>query len=253
MDTHAITTPGAAARASVHPIAGRRRRTAREGRLPRVLRQMATGAAAAAMLHAALLGVFSRGEPYPELAWTDTTEAMTSLYVLVPWPLTALVLLWLANQRPALYTRAAFALLLTGVAGLVHVGRVSLADLPAHEGSLFSDYVALPGALTGWCLLTAFAMAAAVPSPRARILVVTAGLGAVVISVLTSADPVLAASFAAGAPLLAWFLASRLPGQREPRHRPADAWDPQGGVVPLHHRAPAHGPTPAPAPTRRAG
>ncbi|MEU1081669.1 hypothetical protein ABZ368_15775 [Streptomyces sp. NPDC005908] len=252
MDTQAITTPGAAARASVHPVAGRRE-TARETRLPRVLRHLATGAAAAAMLHAAILGVSSRRESYPALAWTDTAEAMTSLHVLMPWPLTALVLLWLASQRPVLYTRASLALLLTSVAGLAYVGRASLADLPAHEGSLFSDYVALPGALTGWYLLTALAMATAVPSPRARILVVTAGLGAVVVSVLTSGDPVLAASFAAGAPLLAWYLASHLPGQRGTRHRPADAWDPQGRLVPLHVRAPARAHTPAPALTRRVG
>ncbi|WP_225651791.1 hypothetical protein [Streptomyces pseudogriseolus] len=130
---------------------------------------------------------------------------------------------------------------------------MSLGDLPAYEASLFTHYVALPGALTGWYLLTALAMAAAVPSPLARILVVTAGLGGVVISVLTSADPVLAASFAAGVPLPAWYLASRLPGQRGTRHRPADAWDPQGRVVPLHDRAPARAHTPARALTRRAG
>ncbi|MBQ0888741.1 hypothetical protein KBZ94_28150 [Streptomyces sp. RM72] len=242
MNSHAIRAPGVAARASVRPIGSHPGRTVREGRVPGVLRRLATGAAAAAMLHAAVLGVSSRGEPYPELAWVGATQTLTSLYVLVPWPLTALILLWLARRQPALYARAALALLLTGAAGLAHCCWTGLDDLPAHEGSLFRDYVALPGALTGWYLLTALAMAAAVSSTRVRILVGTAGTGAVAISVLPSADPVTAASFAAAVPLLAWFLASRLPGQRAQRHRPADAWFPRREAVPLPHRAPAPAP-----------
>ncbi|MFE2050834.1 hypothetical protein ACFXAS_20285 [Streptomyces sp. NPDC059459] len=252
MDTHAIRTPEVAARASV-PIGSHPGKTVREGRLPGALRRLATGAAAAAMLHAAVLGVSPRGEPYPELAWTGTAEALNSLHVLVPWPLTAIVLLWLANQQPTLYARAALALLLTGAAGLAYSCWRGLGDLPALEGSLLRDYVALPGALTGWYLLTALAMAAAVPSTRVRILVMTAGTGAVIISVLPSADPVTAASFAAGVPLLAWFLVSRLPGQRALRRRPADAWTPRRGAVPLRNRVPARAAAPARVPARQAG
>ncbi|WP_327111204.1 hypothetical protein OG206_01145 [Streptomyces sp. NBC_01341] len=207
---------------------------------------MATGAAGVAMLHAAVLGVSSRGEPYPDLAWVDSAEAMTSVYVLVPWPLTALVLLWLASRRPALYVRTALALLLTSGIELAYACWVPLTHLPAHEGSLFREYVALPGALTGWYLLTALAMATAVLSHRVRAAVITAGLGIVVISTLTSTDPALAGLFAAGTPLLAWFVAGRVPAQRARWPRPAGSRDPQGGTVSFRTRAPARGPARTP-------
>ncbi|MEV8092241.1 hypothetical protein [Streptomyces nigra] len=263
MDTH-TTTPDSAAEAMVLRLREGRAEAERDTHLTGILRQLVTGAAAVAMLHAAVLGVFSHGEPYPDLAWLSTGEVMTSLYVLLPWPLTALVLLWLANQRPALYTRAAVALLLTSAAGLAHAGWTTLGDLPAHEGGLLREYLALPGALTDWYLLTAVATAVALPSHRARIAVVTTGLGAVMTSVLTSADPLRAALFAAGVPLLAWWVAGRFAGYRtEPRRRQADAWDPQGRVItaPARTRTRSHTPTRPPlrvparptAPTRQAG
>ncbi|MFJ3288633.1 hypothetical protein ACIPMW_25520 [Streptomyces sp. NPDC086669] len=264
MDTHTTTTRDAAVDATVPPVRDGRAEVARDTRLTAVLRQSATGAAAVAMLHAAVLGVFSHGEPYPDLVWLSTGDVMASLYVLLPWPLTALVLLWLANQRPALYARAAVALLLTSAAGLAHAAWTTLADLPAHEGSLLREYLALPGALTGWYLLTAVTTAVALPSPRARIAVATTGAGAVVTSVLTSADPLRAALFAVGVPLLAWWVAGRFPGYRtEPRRRQADAWDPRGRVVAARTptrtrtatrtRTPVRCPVRRTAPTRQAG
>ncbi|MFE7751301.1 hypothetical protein [Streptomyces sp. NPDC057428] len=214
---------------------------------------MATGAAAAAMLHAAVLGVSPHGEPYPDLAWVDSADVMTSLYVLVPWPLTAMVLLWLASRRPALYARAALALLLTSGSGLAYACWVPLTHLPAHEGSLFREYVALPGALTGWYLLTALAMATAVLSLRARVVSVTAGLGVVVTSALTSADPVLAGLFAAVVPLLAWFAAGLFAGQRAPGRRPADLRDPGAPMVSFRTRTPVRLAARRPVWTRQAG
>ncbi|MGW6961797.1 hypothetical protein [Streptomyces chartreusis] len=252
METHITTTPGASARATVPSVGDHRAEAARRARLPGLLRQLATGAAAVAMLHAAVLGVFSHGEPYPDLAWMSTGEVMTSLYMLLPWPLTALVLLWLANQRPTLYARAAIALLFTSAAGLGYAGWTTFGDLPAHEGSLLREYLAMPGALTGWYLLTAVAMATALPSPRARIAVVTAGLGAVATSVLTSADPLRAALFAAGVPLLTWWVAGRLPGQRTGRRRQqADSWYPQGRVVTSRTRSRSRTRPPVRVPARR--
>ncbi|MFD7405998.1 hypothetical protein ACFV7R_25705 [Streptomyces sp. NPDC059866] len=223
-----MSKPGAAAPAAfIRAKSGRRRDVhAQEAPLPRILRHAATGAAAAALLHAALLGV-SGPDPYPNLAWMDTAEAMSSLYILAPWPLTALVLLWLAHQRPVVYARAALALLLTSGAGLAYACWAPLEKLPAHEGSLIREYLALPGALTGWYLVMALAVVTAVPSARTRITVGVAALSAVVISVLASSHPWLAAASAAGIPLLTWFVAGRLPGQDTGRRRPADAWDPQ--------------------------
>ncbi|ANJ12055.1 MULTISPECIES: hypothetical protein [Streptomyces] len=249
MHTHAAKTPGIEVRASVRPIGSHPGGTVREGRVPGWLRRLSTGVAATAMLHGALLGVFPRGEPYPALARSGTTQMLSSLDALVPWTLTALVLLWLAGRQPALYARGALALLLTAAAGLAYSCWTDPGGLPAREGSLFRDYAALPGALTGWYLLTALAMAAAAPSIRVRILVATAGSGAVVISVLPSADPVTAAIFAAAVPLLAWFLTGRLPGRRARRRRRADAWYPGGEAMPPRDRAKAG----ACAPTRRAG
>lgn len=264
MDTHTTTTPDSAAEGTVLPLGGGCAEAARDTLLNAILRQLATGAAAVAMLHAAVLGVFSHGEPYPDLAWLSTGEVTTSLYVLLPWPLTALVLLWLANQRPALYARAAVALLLTSAAGLAYAGWTTFGDLPAHEGGPLREYLALPGALTGWYLLTAVAMAVALPSPRARIAVVTTGAGAGMTSVLTSADPLRAALFAVGVPLLAWWIAGRFPGYRpEPRRPQAGARDPQGRVIPVRTRprtrsrtrtrVPLRVPARPTAPTRHAG
>ncbi|MFF4243556.1 hypothetical protein ACFYY2_03670 [Streptomyces sp. NPDC001822] len=253
MEAHAVMTSGTAAQTSVHPIGTRRGVVVREARLSRILRHLATGAAGVAMLHAAVLGVSRRGEPYPDLAWVDSAEVMTSLYVIVPWPLTALVLLWLASRRPALYVRTALALLLTSGIELAYACWVPLTHLPAHEGSLFREYVALPGALTGWYLLTALAMATAVLSHRVRAAVVLAGLGIVVTSTLTSADPALAGLFAAGAPLLAWFVAGRVPAQRARWRAPADSRDPQSGTVSLLPRAPFRAPAQGPVRPRQAG
>lgn len=254
METHATTAPGVPAQATVPTVGERRAEVAREARLPGILRQLVTGAAAIAMLHAAVLGVFSHGRPYPDLAWTGSAEVMTSLYTLAPWPLTGSVLLWLANQRPALYARTAIALLLTGAAGLGYAGWAALGNLPGHEDRLFQEYVALPGALTGWYLLTAVAMAAAIPSVRVRIAVATTGLGAVVTSALTSGDPLRAVLFAAVVPLLTWGVAGRFPGrQAERRRRRADAWDPRGLeiVTRTRTRTRIHTRTPVRVPARR--
>lgn len=217
---------------------------------------MATGAAAIALLHAALLGVSSRAEPYPDLAWMATAEVLTSLYVLAPWPLTALVLLWLAQQRPVLYARTALALLLSSGAGLAYACWAPLEHLRAHEGSLFREYLALPGALTGWYLIMALAVVTAISSRRVRIAVVVTALSAVATCVLTSPHPELAATFAAVVPLLTWFVAGRLAGREARRRCPADAWDPQGRVVPLRSRRSgtlARVPTQDTAPSRQAG
>src|SRR3954469_7072386 len=147
--------PDAAAPAPGRPEGSRRRdiRRARQATVRRTLRHAATGVAAIAMLHAALLGISSGAAPYPDLGWTDTTQVMASVRVLAPWILTALILLWLAHQRPATYARAAFALLLSGAAGLAYTRSVPLEHLPEHESPLFREYLAMPGALTGWYLL----------------------------------------------------------------------------------------------------
>ncbi|MEW1773496.1 hypothetical protein [Streptomyces sp. NPDC086777] len=106
---HATQMPHAAVRASGRPTRQKIVRTA--------MRHTATGSAALTMLHAALLGVSSGVDPYPDLSWTDdTTHVLSSVHILAPWPLMALVLLWLAQQRPAVYARAALALLLSSAA-----------------------------------------------------------------------------------------------------------------------------------------
>lgn len=138
---HATQMPHAAVLASGRPSDSRPRATRQTWQtiVRTALRHTATGAAALAMLHAALLGVSSGADPYHDLAWTDTTQVMSSVYTLAPWPLTALILLWLAQQRPAVYTHAALALLLSSAAGLLYTWSVPLEHLPAHESSLFAS------------------------------------------------------------------------------------------------------------------
>jgi hypothetical protein len=240
---HATQMPHAAV-----PASGRR---TRQTIVRTALRHTATGAAALAMLHAALLGVSSGADPYPDLSWTDTTHVMSSVYILAPWPLTAVILLWLAQQRPAVYTRAALALLLFSAAGLLYTWSVPLEHLPAHESSLFREYLAMPGALTGWYLMTALAAITAISSVRTRIAVMVAALCGVTTSVLTSPHPASAGVMAAVVPLLTWFAVGLLTRNDPVRRRAADAWDPEGQVVAPRPRA--HVRTPATARLGRAG
>ncbi|MGW4601464.1 hypothetical protein ACWEOA_40285 [Streptomyces sp. NPDC004457] len=239
MATHTTQPHG-----STHPASERRQaarpRHARQGQetvTRRTLRHLATGAAALALLHAALLGVSSAaGSPLvPDRL--DTAQAMAVVRLLAPWPLTALVLLWLAHQRPTAYARTALALLATGAAGLAYTSRMPLDHLPAREGSLLGDYLAMPGALTGWCLLTALGVVSAVSSSRARVAVMTTALGAVATSVLTTEHAGPAVTFAAGVPLLSWFLAGRLARLGARARGPADAWEPEGRAEPVRRRA----------------
>lgn len=272
---HATQMPHAAVLASGRPEGSPPRavRQARQAIVRRTLRHAATGAAAIAMLHAALLGVSSGADPYPDFGWTDTTQVMASVYALTPWPLTALILLWLAHQRQAAYTRAGFALLLSSAAGLAYTWSVPLERLPAQESSLFREYLAMPGALTGWYLLMALAVVTAISSVRARIAVMMTAMCGVTTSVLTSPHPVSAGVLGAAVPLLTWFVAGRLPRKDSWSRGPADAWEPEGQVVALRPRAeepggghaaprgrtagaparPAHVLSPDPVPLGRAG
>lgn len=272
---HATQTPHAAVLASGRPSDSRPRATrqTRQTIVRTALRHTATGAAALAMLHAALLGVSSGADPYPDLAWTDTTQVMSSVYTLAPWPLTALILLWLAQQRPAVYTHAALALLLSSAAGLLYTWSVPLEHLPAHESSLFREYLAMPGALTGWYLLMASAAVTAISSVRTRIAVMVTAACGVTTSVLTSPHPASAGVLGAVVPLLTWFAVGVFARKDPVRRRPADAWEPEGQVVTLRPRAqdpgagqavpsgrtagtpvrPAHVLTPDSAPLGRAG
>lgn len=257
METHVTSNQGVAAPVSPVRSQGSSPGDARSGeaRLPRILRHLATGTASIALLYAAVQGLLVRAEPDPGLVRMETAELTNSLYVLAPWPLTALVLLWLAHLRPTVYARTAVALLLTSAAGLGYTSWTALGHLPADEGSLLREYLAMPGALTGWFLLIALAVVTAVPSARVRIVLALTATGAVAVSVLTSPQPVHAVTFAAGVPLLTWSVAGLLPGQRAWRHRPADAWYPHGRVISARPRtgSPARFRAAAPMPSRQAG
>ncbi|MFD4612227.1 hypothetical protein ACFWOT_29980 [Streptomyces sp. NPDC058440] len=161
---------------------------------------------------------------------------MATAHLLAPWFLTALILLWLAQQRPAAYARAAVALLLSGAAGLACTWSVPLAHLPAHESSLFREYLTMPGALTGWYLLLALELVTAISSIRARIAVMVMALCAVTTSVLRAAHPGSAGVLGAVVPLLTWFIAGHFPRKDTRRGVPSDAWAPQGKAIELRPR-----------------
>lgn len=239
MVTHTTKPHGSTDRASERQQADRPRadRQGQETVTRRTLRHLATGAAALALLHAALLGVSSAAGTPLEPDRLDTAQTLAVVRLLAPWPLTALVLLWLAHQRPAAYARAALALLSTGAAGLAYTSWMPLDHLPAREGSLLGDYLAMPGALTGWCLLTALGVISAVSSSRARVAVMTTALGAVATSVLTTEHTGPAVTFAVGVPLVSWLLAGRLSRRGARARGPADAWEPEGRAEPVRGRA----------------
>ncbi|GGT03275.1 hypothetical protein [Streptomyces chromofuscus] len=256
MVTHTTQPHGFTDPASIRQEADRPHddRKGQESITRRTLRHLATGAAALALLHAALLGGSSGTQPLFAADRLGTAQVMDSVRLLAPWPLTALVLLWLAHQRPAAYARAALALLAFSAAGMAYTCWMPVRYLPAREGSLLGDFLATPGALTGWYLLIAMAVTSALSSSRARVAVATTALSAVATSVLTTDHTGLAITFAAGIPLASWFVAGRLSPRRARSRRPADAWDPEGRAV-LRRRtvAPQRIPGPASVPLRQAG
>ncbi|MFF3878467.1 hypothetical protein [Streptomyces sp. NPDC001978] len=176
----------------------------------RILRRVGTGAAATALIHAALLGVTAGDESYVDLGWTGTAPVLARIHAVAPWPLMALTLLWLAHRHHAVYVRGAIALLLSGAAGLA--ASVSLRGLPVHKG-LVRDCLALPGVLTGWYVLMTLAVVACISAIRARIAVMVIALSAVAVAVLTADHHVLGAVWAAGVPLTAWYAAGRIQRQ----------------------------------------
>ncbi len=167
--------------------------------------------------------------PSPGDGWTalgqDAAHTLDRVHAVVPWPLMAVTLLWLAHRHPAVYVRVAVALLLSSAAGLAlcaSMGRVPLRGTsPARD--YLADYFGLPGAGAGWYLLIALAAIATVPAVWARIAVAAVALSSVGVAVATADDPVAGTLLAAGLPVLAWFTARLVPSRRGTARRAADA------------------------------
>ncbi|WP_328727366.1 hypothetical protein [Streptomyces sp. NBC_00259] len=219
----------------------------------RTLRHAGTGAAALALLYAALIALFPGDRNH--LGLPESARAFSQIHDIAPLALMALTLLWLAHRHPAVYARAAIALLLCITAGLVVAETVSVRGLPTPEGSVVRDYVALPGALAGWYLLMGLAWAAGLPAVRARIAVMVVALSAVATSVLSADHQMHGAAWAAGVPLVAWYVAGRIQRPRTRGRGTADAWDPEGLVVPFRPRdgATRQRPATVSVPLRKAG
>ncbi|MFD9003010.1 hypothetical protein ACFV0T_18855 [Streptomyces sp. NPDC059582] len=206
----------------------------RSNAVNRTLRHAGTGAAALALLHAALIALIPGDRDH--LGLLETASAFTQIHAIAPL-LMAPTLLWLAHRRPAAYARTAIALLLSITAGLVVGKSLSVRGLPTQEGSVVRDYVALPGALAGWYLLMGLALAADLTAVRARIAVMVVALSGVATSVLTAGHHMHAALWAAGVPLVAYYVAGRVQRPRRRGRGPdADAWDPESRVVPFLRR-----------------
>lgn len=211
-----------------------RARLTRSVAVKRALRHAGTGAAALALLNAALIALFPGERNH--LGVLESAHAFSQIHAIAPLVLTALTLLWLAHQHPVVYARAAIALLLSMTAGLVFAETVSVRGLPTTGASVIRDYVALPGALAGWYLLMGLAWAAGLPAVRAGIAVMVAAVSVVATSVLSADHQMHGAAWAAGVPLVAWYVAGRFqrPGTR--RRGAANAWDPEGRTVPSRPR-----------------
>ncbi|WP_351236273.1 hypothetical protein [Streptomyces sp. NPDC002133] len=200
----------------------------------RTLRHAGTGAAALALLYAALIALFPGDRTH--LGLLELAHTVSQVRAIAPLALMALILLWLAHRHPAVYARAAIALLLSVTAGLVFAEAVSVRGLPTPEASVVRDYVALPGALAGWYLLMGLALAAGLPAVRAGVAVMVIALSAVAISVMTAGHQMQGAAWAAGVPLVAWYAAGRIqrPGTR--MRGTADDWEPEGRLLPFRPR-----------------
>ncbi|MEW1773495.1 hypothetical protein [Streptomyces sp. NPDC086777] len=112
-----------------------------------------------------------------------------------------------------------------------------MGHLPARESSVFREFLAMPGALTGWYLMTVLAAMTAVSSVRTRIAFMITALGGVTRSVLTSPHPASAGALAAVIPLLTWFAAGLLTGRDPLRRRIEDSWEVAGQAVVPRPRA----------------
>ncbi|MFE2579676.1 hypothetical protein [Streptomyces sp. NPDC059378] len=163
-------------------------------------------------------------------------------------------LLWLAHRHLAAYARAAIALLLCVTAGLVFAESASVCGLRTPEASAIGDYAALPGVFAGWYLLTGLAWAAGFAAVRAGIAAVAVAVSADSACVLNADNPVHGAVWAAGVPLVAWYVAGRIqrPGAHSRGH--TDVGDSDGRVVPFPPRGGAmrQGQTTASLPPRKA-
>ncbi|MFJ8111700.1 hypothetical protein [Streptomyces sp. NPDC096132] len=186
----------------------------------------------------------------------DAAQVLDRIHTLAPWPLMALTLAWLAHRNQARYARTAFALLLSGAAGLAAF--VSSHGFPESQTSLLRDYLALPGVVASWYVLMALAVATTVARPRVRATVLLVALSAVAWEVLSTDRHLLAALLAVATPAVAWFVAgvpARDGSRRGTAVRAAQAEAPEAEVVPLPSRAEAPGPWAGAAPVsvRRAG
>jgi len=198
------------------------------------------------------------------------SQVLSWIYTFGHWPLIALTLLWLAGRHQRVYVRAAVALLLSGVVGLVVSAALPGRSGPTAGGAVeagihqsqghgdplglahIQDYMALPGLHAGWLLLTALAVLAAARGVWIRMVAVVLAVSLDATVVLTGNHLLLDALLAAGVPLLAWYAAGLAEGLRRPSKRAvAHA---QAAPIQLRRRptAPALWTEPDPVPLRSA-
>ncbi|MFE9444412.1 hypothetical protein ACFYO2_36740 [Streptomyces sp. NPDC006602] len=205
--------------------------TAREATVRRRLRRCATGATVTVLVYAALLVWPAGNEGLFEASWVrfgaehlrtpaaaaaerlaafgqDTARTLTPLYAVALWPLGALALLWLARRHPVVYVRGAFAVLLSGAAGLTVLAVEQ--GLPGHETSLVHDYLALPGVRAGWYVLMALAVLTTATRAWIRAAALVIALVVDAATVTTVHQHLLGGLLAAAVPLIAWYTAGRL-------------------------------------------
>jgi hypothetical protein len=237
------------------PIGAWRAPRLRSEAVKRTLRHVGTGAAALALIHAALLGL-SRGDgTYVDPGRLGSADVLSGVHSVAPWIVAAVTLLWLAHRRSAIYARTAIALLLSSSAGMVFAASASVQGLTLPEQSFVRAYLALPGALVGWYSLMALALTAGLTAPRPRIAVMVIALSVVAVSVADSDHPGLSTLWSAGVPLVAWLIAGRVQRPAHTRRGAADAWEPGARPVPLRPRGgvTARRPAPHAVPLRKAG
>ncbi|WP_210583212.1 phosphatase PAP2 family protein [Streptomyces sp. GESEQ-35] len=148
------------------------------------------------------------------------------------WPLTALMLLWLARRHQRVYVRTGIALMLSAAAGLVILA--ALPGLPSGTAAagtapgmtqqseayrvldataLSHDFATLPSLHISVILLMTLATLTVARQPRVRVLATVLGLS-MSLAVALAADHSLPNAMAgAGAAFLIWFTAGALQGR----------------------------------------
>ncbi|MET8331143.1 phosphatase PAP2 family protein [Streptomyces sp. NPDC005181] len=166
------------------------------------------------------------------------TRLLNWIYIYGHWPVIALILIWLLSRHPALFSRAAGAMLLSGSAGLIafaafpvappRLAALGMTDTVTEQSSAYrvlqpsaftNQYAAMPSLHVGWNLLMTLAILAATRKIWLRVLAVALTMSMDATVVLTANHYVLDALAGVVLAELGWYAMGRLQNRARRQQR----------------------------------